>query len=98
MIVEVSQFRLVSGTDEHSFMEAVDETQSGFLSQQDGFISRDLLRSDDGLWMDIVRFETAEAARAAFESFNGHPAAAAFESMLEPDSVSMSHWSLSRSW
>jgi hypothetical protein len=98
MIVEVSQFRLVPGTDERAFLEAADETQRGFLANQDGFVGRDLLRGEEGSWMDIVRFETREAANAAFEAFTGHPAAKAFESMLDVSAVSVSHWSVSRSW
>ena len=98
MIVEVSQFRLVPGADERAFIDAAEETQSGFLAKQEGFVSRDLLRAEDGSWMDIVRFETGEAARAAFEGFAGHPGVKTFESMLDPSSVSMTHWSVATSW
>ena len=98
MIVEVSRFRLVPGTDEQAFLEAAEQTQSGFLGKQEGFMGRDLLRADDGSWMDIVRFEDSEAAQAAFESFAGHPSVETFESMLDPASVSMTHWSVARGW
>jgi hypothetical protein len=101
MIVEVSQFRLVPGTDEEAFLEATEETQSGFLGTQQGFVSRDLLRADDGSWgswMDLVRFESVEAAQAAFEGFAGHPGVKAFESMLDPSSVSMTHWFVAKTW
>jgi hypothetical protein len=98
MIVEVSQFRLVPGADEQAFLEASEETHSGFLGQQEGFVSRDLLRADDGSWMDIVRFETGEAAQAAFQGFAGHPGVKTFESMLDSSSVSMTHWSVAKSW
>jgi Antibiotic biosynthesis monooxygenase len=98
MIVEVSQFRLVPGTDEQAFLEASEETQSVFLGKQEGFVSRDLLRTDDGSWMDIVRFETGEAALAAFQGFAGQPGVKNFESMLDANSVSMTHWSVAKSW
>lgn len=98
VIVEVSQFRLVPGTDEQAFLEAAAATQSGFLAEQEGFIGRDLLRTDDGSWMDIVRFESGEAAQVAFEGFAGHPGVEAFESMLDPGSVSMTHWSVAKTW
>jgi hypothetical protein len=61
-------------------------------------LGRDLLRADDGSWMDIVRFESSEAAQAAFEGFAGHPAVKTFESMLDASSVSMTHRSVARSW
>jgi hypothetical protein len=98
VIVEVSQFKLAPGTDEGAFLDAADRSQPGFLGQQDGFISRELLRAEDGSWMDVVRFETADAAKAAFEAFPGHPDAKPFESMLDPSALTMSHWSAARSW
>jgi Antibiotic biosynthesis monooxygenase len=98
MIVEVSQFRLVQGADEGAFLKAADQTQSAFLAKQEGFAGRDLLRAADGSWMDIVRFESMQAAQAAFSEFAAHPAVKAFESMLETNSISMSHWSLAKSW
>jgi hypothetical protein len=78
--------------------EAAERSQSGFLGRQDGFVGRDLLRAEDGSWMDVVRFETADAAKAAFEAFAGHPDARAFESMLDPSAVTMSHWSVAKTW
>ena len=98
MIVEVSKFRLVQGVGEGAFLEAADETQSGFLGKQEGFAGRDLLRADDGSWMDIVRFDSMEAAKAAFDGFAAHPSVKIFESMLDASSVSASHWSVVRSW
>ena len=98
MIVEISQFRLVPDTDEDQFLAAAEETQSGLLANQPGFIGRELLHGDDGRWMDIVRFESLETAQAAFQTFAGHPSAQAFERMLDLGNVTMSHWSQVRSW
>ncbi|MFH5821466.1 antibiotic biosynthesis monooxygenase family protein [Georgenia sp. AZ-5] len=98
MIVEVSQFRLVPGADEDAFLAAAEETQTGFLATQPGFVGRELLRGPDGSWLDIVRFESADAAHAAFAAFVGHPSTSAFEAMLDPEAVSMTHWAVARSW
>lgn len=46
----------------------------------------------------IVRFETVGAAEAAFQVFTGHPDVTAFESMLDMSAVTMSHWSIAKSW
>jgi hypothetical protein len=48
--------------------------------------------------MDVARFESVEAAQAACQGFSGHPGVKAFESMLDPGSVSMTHWSVARTW
>ena len=61
-------------------------------------MSRDLLRREDGSWMDVVRYVDAAAARAAFESFAGHPSVKAFESILDPSDLAMSDWSVAKSW
>ena len=98
MSVEISQFRLVEDADTSAFVAAAEETQTGFLERQEGFVSRDLLRSEDGMWMDIVRFDSMAAAQAAFQAFTGHPSATTFESMLDVSSMSMTHWSAERSW
>lgn len=98
MIVEISRFRLVAGTDEGDFLRAAEETQTGFLAEQPGFHSRELLRGDDGAWMDVVRFDSLEAAQAAFGRFPEAPSAHAFEAMLDTSDVSMSHWTEVRRW
>jgi heme-degrading monooxygenase HmoA len=98
MVVEVSQFHLVPGANDEEFIRAAEESQTGFLQQQPGFIGRDLLQGDEGSWMDIVRFQDADAAQAAFQAFAGHPSAKQFEQMLDPSTISVSHWGLARSW
>jgi hypothetical protein len=94
----VSQFRLAPDTDESAFLEAAERSQSGFLGQKEGFLSRDLLRAEDALWMDVVRFQAFDAAQAAFEAFGGHPDVKAFESMIDLSSMTMSHWSVAKRW
>jgi hypothetical protein len=98
VIVEISQFRLAEGVDEDAFLKAASETVTGFLETQPGYASRDLLRSDDGTWMDIVRFEGQEQASAAFAAFANHPSTREFERMLDVSTVQASHWSLVRAW
>jgi hypothetical protein len=34
----------------------------------------------------------------AFQGFAGHPGVKTFESMLDANSVSMTHWSVAKSW
>ena len=98
MIVEISQFSLVDGTDEEEFLRAAEETHTGYLQQQAGFHSRELLRADDGSWMDLVRFDSLESAQQAIHGFFGHPSARAFEAMLDVSNVTMSHWSQAPRW
>jgi hypothetical protein len=38
MIVEISQFRLVPGSDERAFVEAGEETQTAFLARQESML------------------------------------------------------------
>lgn len=62
-------FGLKPDADRAAFLAAVPESDA-FLKRQRGFISRMLLPEVDGArWVDIVLWESTEAAAAAFERF-----------------------------
>jgi hypothetical protein len=92
MIVEVSQFRLVLDTEEEAFLEAAEETQSGFLGKQEGFVSRDLLL--DGRRSVRERRGGSGGVPGVLRP----PRRQGLESMLDPGSVSMTHLSVARTW
>jgi heme-degrading monooxygenase HmoA len=90
-IVEISQFQLAKGVDEQSFLNAANAVQENFLKKQSGFIDRELLRAENGQWVDILHWKTAaDAQRAAKEAMN-NPTAAEFFQKMDPASVKMMH-------
>jgi hypothetical protein len=91
LIVEMAQFRLIRGSDEQGFLKEADAVQKNFLKKQSGFIDRELLKAEDGLWVDILHWSTMEEAQRASEAMLKDPACAEFIRKIDPASISMLH-------
>lgn len=88
--VELVLLRLQPGADEDAFIRAAQATTSD-LRALDGYASRELLRADDGQWVDIVHWSTRNQALAAAEQFPTLPSAQAFGSLMDGESIRMMH-------
>lgn len=88
--IELVQFRLRDGVDEGTFLAAVADTQVA-ISRLPGFLSRELLKGDDGLWVDLVHWCSAAEAHAAAEAFSTMPEVSAFASMIDETAMTMLH-------
>ena len=62
MTIEWAPFHLAAGVTEAELFRASEELQREFLSRQDGFVRRELLRDKDGNWCDLVYWRDAAAA------------------------------------
>jgi hypothetical protein len=71
-VVEWAPFRAAPGVSEAAILAESDALQRDFLVGQRGFVRRELLRGDDGRWVDLVywadRVTADEAMRAASAS------------------------------
>lgn len=65
VVIEWAPFRLRDGVCETELLEASSAIQREFLYRQPGFVRRELARSDDGLWTDVVHWASGEMAQAA---------------------------------
>jgi hypothetical protein len=74
-IIEFAPFKLAEGVDEATFISASDALQESFLSQQKGFLRRDLVRNNDGTWADIAYWESRESVEKAMQKALDNPAA-----------------------
>jgi heme-degrading monooxygenase HmoA len=92
MIVETAQFRARPGVSDEQLLKASQEAQDGYLGKCRGFVSRELLKSEDGSWLDIVHFETLEAAQSAAKGFQGNQSTKALEDAIDPATARMSHY------
>ncbi|EMJ97658.1 antibiotic biosynthesis monooxygenase family protein [Leptospira alstonii] len=68
LIVEWAPFTLSEGKDENLLLNASTVLQSDFLSKQEGFIRRELLKGPDNRWVDLVYWKNKEAAEKAMEN------------------------------
>jgi hypothetical protein len=69
--IEWAPFTLVNATDEARLLSASDALQRDFLSKQPGFVRRELLKGRDGQWVDLVYWESDEAAAEAMRRATG---------------------------
>lgn len=74
-IIEFAPFTLAEGVDESTLMAASDALQAEFLTQQKGFIKRDLVRIADDKWADVLYWDNKESVEQAMQAAPQHPAA-----------------------
>ena len=74
-VLEFARFTLAEGVDETTFLAAADALQVDFLSRQKGFIKRDLVRSADHEWADVIYWESMGSVEQAMHEAPNHPAA-----------------------
>ena len=87
-IIEFSSFTLAEGVDEATLVAASDALQAEFLSQQKGFIRRELVRAADGKWADVAYWESRESVEQAMQHTMDNPAALKyFQLMVSDDHV-----------
>ena len=98
LIVEVAQFKLAEGVSEEEFLKEAEAVQKGFLEKQSGYIDRELLKTEDGLWADVLHWKTMKEAQKAAEVMMGNPAAQGFMQKIDPSSVKMLHLEQVKNW
>lgn len=82
MAIEVVIFRLQPTVNRTDFLQAVEET-TALLKTQDGFLSRTVSQAESGEWLDILSWESIEAAKAAVTVFQTEPAGKRFSGYMD---------------
>ncbi|TIS61059.1 MAG: hypothetical protein E5W93_09095 [Mesorhizobium sp.] len=62
-----------------------------WLARQPGFLSRHLGQREDGSWVDVVRWQSLEQAKAAAQRIMAEIGDCEAMRAIEPASVAMSH-------
>ena len=83
-IVELTELRLLEGVDETSFLKAVQKAYYNFFRKQKGFISRNLLKAEGNMWVDIMCWKSREEAKKAADEFPDHASYFPFIQMVSP--------------
>lgn len=89
-VLECVVFATIEGVDRDDFMEAA-EASMQWARAQEGFVSRELFETDDGRWIDTVRWASMDAAHRAAAGIGTAPATQAFVSKIDGPSVQMMH-------
>jgi hypothetical protein len=66
-IVETARIRLRDGATEADLIAASDRFQQSFLDAQPGFLRRELLKLDEGDYLDLVHWSDRRAADAVMD-------------------------------
>src|SRR5262245_39561235 len=88
-VIQIAEMRARSGVGDDELIAASLEAQQGFFAVQRGFAGRELLKSADGVWLDIMCWENAEDADAARQLFRGRASTRRFGSLLDPTTFKM---------
>lgn len=91
-IIEVVRFQLKAGIAPDVFRQLDRAVEVEHVSNQPGFISRESAASEDGEWLVIVHWRSAEDAEASMASFSSAAATAEFMANLEPDTMIMKRY------
>ncbi len=89
-VIECVTFALADGYSREDFLKA-SEGISRFASAQPGFLSRTLLEAEDGSFIDWVKWETMEAAKAAAAAIGSSQDCKAAMPMIAGETVVMRH-------
>lgn len=73
IVVEMAPFTLAEGVTEKMLLDASSVLQEDFLSNQPGFIKRELLKRSHHEWLDVVYWKDAQSADEAVKNSTNSP-------------------------
>ncbi|MBB5514229.1 hypothetical protein FHS89_000227 [Rubricella aquisinus] len=84
-ILELATITLAPGVTEQELVTAAAAFQRDFLDHQDGFIRRDMIRREDGRFVDVILWESRVQADAVFQRAMASPVAGQYFSLMQMD-------------
>lgn len=86
-VTEVITVKLQDGANVDGFLAANQAIEENHISQQSRFISREVGVTEDGEWMIVVHWETAEDSAASIAKFGEAPGVQTFISFLDAETM-----------
>jgi len=83
--VEMAKIKLLAGKSEAELVAASEQFQREFLNKQPGFLRRELLRLDEGNYLDLVHWRSAADANAVMEHIMTSPSCLAYFAVMDMD-------------
>lgn len=90
IVVEIAMSRAKEGVDEAEIWAAATAAQAD-MDSLPGIIRRETLKDENGLWVDIVYWESMEAAQNALPLAHEKPQLARLFSLLDLETSQMYH-------
>ena len=86
-IVEISQFRLVSGVSEEEFLKEVAAAAATFFEKQGGYIGSELLKDKANRWVKVTNWDSMEDVRKAGTVMLNSPVAQSLMQKIDSSSI-----------
>ena len=88
-ITVLAPIKLASGKTETELLEASGRFQENFVKRQQGVLRRELVRTAEGEYLDIVQFRSKDDADKVIEAERTSPDCMEFFSMMDLTGVDM---------
>lgn len=88
--IEVSVYQLNADIEEADFLETSEQVSEVFRKHV-GFQHRDLMRSNDKQWVDMIYWENETTAKASEEALYASPVINTLMSMLNTETMVFTH-------
>jgi hypothetical protein len=97
-VVELITCKLKEGASATDFLLCSDKLNKEFMSAQKGYITRQMLLGEDGLWYDYILWETMEDAKNCNKTIHDCPIAHELMGFMDMESCKFHHLSVERSY
>lgn len=88
-ITVLAPIKLASGKTETDLLEASNRFQEKFVSRQQGVLRRELVRTAEGEYLDIVQFRSMDDAEKVIEAERTSPDCMEFFSVMDLSEADM---------
>ncbi len=88
-VTEVITVKLRDGADADGFIAANQALEESYIAQQPGFIAREVGVAEDGEWLIVIHWETAEDSAASIAKFEEAPGVESFMSFLDAETMAI---------
>ena len=86
---EAITVRLQEGADADAFLAANQALEESYISKQPGFIAREIGVNEEGEWLIVIHWESAEDSAASIAKFGEAPGVEAFMAFLDAETMAI---------
>ncbi len=87
LIVEISQFKLVSGVSDEQFLKEAEAAEATFFEKQGGYIGSEFLKDEGNRWVKVTNWNSMEDVRKAAKVMLNSPVAQSFMQKIDSSSI-----------
>ena len=87
LIVEIAQFKLVSGVSDEEFLKEVGAAEATFFGRQGGYIGSELLKDKGNRWVKVTNWNSMEDVRKVANVMLNSPVARSFMQKIDSSSI-----------